>query len=83
MGGGVGCMEPVASCQSGAPSPGRSERSHTVTQGEGLCWPSTGMGDLATAGAEHGPKKEFAESWCAVRGSDVAWCCVWVGKHGS
>ena len=81
-------MEPVASCPSAAPSPGRSERSAvypiaaTLTQGEGLCWPSTGMGDLDTAGAEHGPKKEFAESWCAVRGSDVAWCCVWVGKHG-
>uniref|UniRef100_A0A4W5P302 Ribosomal protein S6 kinase n=1 Tax=Hucho hucho TaxID=62062 RepID=A0A4W5P302_9TELE len=43
---------------------------HTVTQGEGLCWPSTGMADLASAWAEHGPKKEFAESWCAVRGSD-------------
>uniref|UniRef100_A0A674ECP4 non-specific serine/threonine protein kinase n=1 Tax=Salmo trutta TaxID=8032 RepID=A0A674ECP4_SALTR len=27
------------------------------------------MGDLATAGAEHGPKKEFAESWCADEGS--------------
>ncbi|XP_055799407.1 ribosomal protein S6 kinase alpha-3-like isoform X1 [Salvelinus fontinalis] len=61
--------QPVASCQSRLIRVQRSlphrSLSATLTQGEGLCWPSTGMGDLASAWAEHGPKKDFTVSWCA------------------
>ncbi|XP_064879612.1 ribosomal protein S6 kinase alpha-3-like isoform X2 [Oncorhynchus nerka] len=64
--------QPVASCQSRLIRVQRSlphrSLSATLTQGEGLCWPSTGMGDLASAWAEHGPKKDFTVSWCADEG---------------
>ncbi|XP_029557217.1 ribosomal protein S6 kinase alpha-3 isoform X1 [Salmo trutta] len=57
--------QPVASCQSRLIRVQRSlphrSLSATLTQGEGLCWPSTGMGDLASAWAEHGPKKDFTD----------------------
>uniref|UniRef100_A0A8C7L2V2 Ribosomal protein S6 kinase n=1 Tax=Oncorhynchus kisutch TaxID=8019 RepID=A0A8C7L2V2_ONCKI len=60
--------QPVASCQSRLIRVQRSlphrSLSATLTQGEGLCWPSTGMGDLASAWAEQGPKKDFTVSWC-------------------
>uniref|UniRef100_A0A4W5RDA9 Ribosomal protein S6 kinase n=1 Tax=Hucho hucho TaxID=62062 RepID=A0A4W5RDA9_9TELE len=53
--------QPVASCQSRLIRVQRSlphrSLSATLTQGEGLCWPSTGMGDLA----EHGPKKDLTD----------------------
>ncbi|XP_042165294.1 ribosomal protein S6 kinase alpha-3-like isoform X1 [Oncorhynchus tshawytscha] len=57
--------QPVASCQSRLIRVQRSlphrSLSATLTQGEGLCWPSTGMGDLASVWAEHGPNKDFTD----------------------